>query len=933
MGAAKGSALRDVSGASRYAWVVMLLGRFAELTACQRALSAGGDATAVVIAGPPGVGKTTLWRAVADSQPAGVRVLRTTGVPGGQAAFANLADLLDPVAERVLRVLPEPQASALRAVWGLALPPVPFTETLLERAVVGALRDLADAGVVVAVDDEQWVDADTRWLLQAAAVRLGGTPVRWLVTVRSGHAGRGLAQALDHELAERVTRVDLAGLDDAVLTELVLDRFPGRWSPAVLRQVVALAAGSPYAALELARETVACGGRDGAAVHLPSTVAGSLRSRLDRLGPQTLAVVQAAALAAAPTRVLLRAVAGGPVDERVDEALEAGVFEAVPPDPVLLFSHPLLREAAESMLTGPGRRRLHRVIGAALDDPDEAAWHLACGADEPDEALAERVERAAQNVSSRGAAARAAALAGAAARLTPDPDSLRAWQRRIEWLQRLHAATEFDQVRRLGEKWAPHVPVPLRGQLTAVRAAVEDDTEAACGLFAEAFADLAGNDPAGAAQVGTRMACYLGINLGRLDEARPHAAAAVTQARAAGDRVVLREALAADGFLAALAGAADAGDQLHAAVRLPGLADMPSPYYGPEKFAALWHLWRGELDPARELLQAVMNVCQRQGLEDESADGTRIHLVEVEWRAGNWDLARSHAGANLRWSRETGYGQEGVPAYVVSLVDAGRGDVDGARTRAAKGVEEAEGERDWTFAAQCRWVLGLVELSIDNAAAALRCPDPIADMLQDGGIGEPGCYPFTPDLIEAWAATGHLDRAARRLAWLQDAARLLDHPWARITSGRAEAVLRLAEHDPVAAGYAVTAAITEARERRLPFELGRCLLVLGTAQRKARQRRQAAESLDEAAATFAGLGAPRLQALAAAQRARLAPGRDSTLTPTERRIAELVASGHTNPEIAATLYISVKTVEANLTRIYRKLSLRGRVDLARHPLG
>ena len=85
--------------------------------------------------------------------------------------------------------------------------------------------------------------------------------------------------------------------------------------------------------------------------------------------------------------------------------------------------------------------------------------------------------------------------------------------------------------------------------------------------------------------------------------------------------------------------------------------------------------------------------------------------------------------------------------------------------------------------------------------------------------------------------------------------------------------------------------------------------------------------------TFRGLGAPRWQALAAAQRARLAPGADTTLTPTEQRISELVALGHSNPEIAATLYISIKTVEANLTRIYRKLGLRGRVDLARHGTG
>jgi len=230
-------------------------------------------------------------------------------------------------------------------------------------------------------------------------------------------------------------------------------------------------------------------------------------------------------------------------------------------------------------------------------------------------------------------------------------------------------------------------------------------------------------------------------------------------------------------------------------------------------------------------------------------------------------------------------------------------------------------------------VLGQVELSVDDPAAALRWLDPIADMLQADGIGEPGLYPFTPDLIEAWAATGQLDRAASRLAWLQDAAGRLDHPWARITAGRAEACLRLAEHDPAAAAAAADAVIAEARVRRLPFELGRCLLVLGTAQRKARQRRDAAASLDEAIATFRDLGAARWQALAAAQRARLTPGRDNSLTPTERRIADLVASGHSNPEIAATLYISVKTVEANLTRIYRKLGLRGRVDLARHGLG
>ncbi len=303
-----------VLAARCYSGLVGLLGRVAELAACRGALSdAGAGAVAAVITGAPGIGKTSLWRAVAGSWPAGVVVLRTTGVPSGQAAFANLADLLDPVAGRVLPGLPAPQASALRAALGLAAAEGPLGEALLERAVVGVLEGLARDGVVVAVDDEQWADADTGRLLEAAAVRLGDAPVRWLVAVRSGHADRGLARALEHELGARVTRVDLVGLDDVALSELILDRFPGRWSSGVLRQLVSLAAGSPYAALELARQTMARGGHDGAAVHLPSTLSGSLRSRLGGLGPQTLAVVQAAALAGAPTRVCCAlSRAGGP---------------------------------------------------------------------------------------------------------------------------------------------------------------------------------------------------------------------------------------------------------------------------------------------------------------------------------------------------------------------------------------------------------------------------------------------------------------------------------------------------------------------------------------------------------------------------------------------------------------------------------------------
>ena len=146
------------------------------------------------------------------------------------------------------------------------------------------------------------------------------------------------------------------------------------------------------------------------------------------------------------------------------------------------------------MLTGPGRRRLHRAIGAALADPDQAAGGLARGADEPDETLAKRAEQAARHASARGASARAAALAQAAAELTPDPGQ----PARLAAPCFLAGAAgtpppSTSRYASLGEKWAPQVPISLRGRLAAVRADVEKaDIETACRLYGEAFAEFAG---------------------------------------------------------------------------------------------------------------------------------------------------------------------------------------------------------------------------------------------------------------------------------------------------------------------------------------------------------------------------------------------------------------------------------------------------------
>ena len=230
-------------------------------------------------------------------------------------------------------------------------------------------------------------------------------------------------------------------------------------------------------------------------------------ARLDRLSPRVLAVVQAAAVAETPTRALLRAVSGGAADGQVDEALEAGVLEADPPDPVLRFSHPLLREAAEAMLTGPGRRRLHRAIGAALADPDQAAWHLARGADEPDETLAERAEQAAQpRQRARRTSPRRGARPGRG-RTHPRPGQ----PARLAAPYFLAGAAGSGGRVRAGAAAGREMGAacPDRrcagGSPLCARMWRRQTSRRRAGFYGEAFADLAGRDPARAAQAGARM--------------------------------------------------------------------------------------------------------------------------------------------------------------------------------------------------------------------------------------------------------------------------------------------------------------------------------------------------------------------------------------------------------------------------------------------
>jgi DNA-binding CsgD family transcriptional regulator len=192
-------------------------------------------------------------------------------------------------------------------------------------------------------------------------------------------------------------------------------------------------------------------------------------------------------------------------------------------------------------------------------------------------------------------------------------------------------------------------------------------------------------------------------------------------------------------------------------------------------------------------------------------------------------------------------------------------------------------------------------------------------------------YPIgigVPDLIEALVATGDLERAARLTEALGAWGRRFDHPWPLATSGRCEALLAAAAGDFARALAAAERALVAHERLPMPFERGRTLLVLGQVQRRAGERRAARETLQQALSVFERVGAGLWQKRAAAEIARIGVRRaPDALTESEQRVAELAAQGLTNPEIAARLFMSRRTVEANLARAYRKLDIRSRAEL------
>ena len=342
-------------------------------------------------------------------------------------------------------------------------------------------------------------------------------------------------------------------------------------------------------------------------------------------------------------------------------------------------------------------------------------------------------------------------------------------------------------------------------------------------------------------------------------------------------------------------------------------------------------MWAGELNRARDVLRDEYEVLVRQGSLLRLVWTLLPALFDLEWRAGDWSAAEAYAMEVKAIFEDA---QSASPAhhvfYARILLPTSLAGVDEARDLAAEGLRIADRQQD-TTALKTRWALGHLELSRSDTAAAWRALEGLPEALESAGIHEPGWQPILPDVVEALVSLGRLDDAESVLRQLEQQAAALRHKWAKPAALRCRALLLLAREQSDEAAVAAEQAAAAFAELGFPLDRARALLAAGAARRRAGQRTRAADALKSAIGILDELGAPhwREQAENELRRASPRPRRDRELTEAERRVAALVAEGHTNREVAAQLFTTIRTVEAHLTRIYRKLGIRSRTQLAR----
>jgi DNA-binding CsgD family transcriptional regulator len=906
----------------------VVLGRHAELAQLTAALAAvPAGPRVLLVEGPPGIGKTTVWQAaIAAARQRAYQVLVARGSQAeATLPFAALCDLLEGVLDATLPELPAPQRRALEVALGRADPGQAAVDQLAVSLAVRSALDLACDRVptVVAVDDLQWLDPASARVLGFALRRLGDQPLGVVATLRAEEPGPAPLE-LERALPEgRLGRVWLGPLPVAALDVLLRQRCQLALPRPVLLRLHRLCAGNPFYALELARAlppgaTLA----PGEALSLPGSLAGLLRERLSGLPGRCQVLLLAAAALAQPSVGLLERLGEG-----LEEALAAGVL--VRDGDRVGFAHPLLGSLAYANATPAQRRGVHRRLAGLLDDPEERALHLALAAEQPDEQAAAALDAAAERAAGRGAPEAAAQLAEQAGRLTPPGGDAERVRRELAAADHHLLAGDGPRCRAILEQLVARLPAgPARADALSRLAEVVTDITQAVALDEQALAE-AGDDPARRAAILDRLGVLVGI-LGDYPAQERHNRAAVAAAEQAGDPTLVVLTIGNLSSVVAIQGKGIPRELMARALALAPTVQGLRAYDRPELEFGMLLTWAEDLPEARRLLDAAA----RWAVEHGDATGrveVGLHQVELELRAGNWQLADRLAAEGLEVARQAGAGNyEVARLYSRALVDAHLGRVEAARAAAEQGsaMARASHNRNWWLCHQ--YVLGFLALSLEDAKVAHAHLGPLVEVLAAMGVREPSVYPVLPNDAEALVALGRLDQAGAILEELDAQGRAQDRAWALAGAARGRALLAAARGNPTQALDHLEDALAQHKRLGYPFELARTLHAHGVILRRDKQKAAAKATLEHALGLFEQLGAGLWAQRARAELGRvgLRPPAPSTVTTVEAKVAELAAAGRTNQEIAQALFMSIRTVEAHLSRVYRKLGIRSRTELA-----
>jgi DNA-binding CsgD family transcriptional regulator len=914
--------------------VAGVVGREREMAAVAAFLDAvPSGPCGLVLEGEAGIGKTTVWGAGAARAAERSYTVLSSRPAESEAtlSFAALGDLMDGVLDEALPQLPPPQRRALEVALLLEDPVgSPPEQRAVAVAFLAVIRRLSASGpVILAIDDLQWLDVPSARAVEFALRRLSGERAGLLASVRDPGDERPVSAASTGLPAERLMRMRIGPLTLGAFQSAVRATVGPGLSLLTIRRLFDASGGNPFYGLELARALQRAGAEPSPEdpLPVPGDLQGVLSARLAALPADARDALLVASCLRSPTIMMLEQASGPSALASLQTAAGRGVigFQGAR----VRFTHPLFASAIYSGAP-PGRRReVHRRLGEIAPNVEERARHLALSCDGPDEYVAAALDQAALTAAARGAPDVAAELTELAAALTPLDRLPARWRRRADAGGYLFRAGDTARARRQLEALVEEMPAGrdrAEALLILAKILLYDEGEPVAASMLETALGEAAASRVLQARIHIEIARVADFDL---SYAAQHAEAGLALAQLAGDPGLAGEALVRKLYLDFWTGrglAMELGDkaiELEREARPARVEDRAAMALGVCLKQA------DRFDEARRRFEQTLQAAREEG-DESSLLNLLAHMADLECWAGNWPAAERYAAGSWEVAEQVGQrAWRSIPLYVRALVDAHLGRLDAARAEAGEGLSVATAARDPWALMLLSGALGFAELTAGNLEQAEASLARAVDLGDRIGLAEPAAWRFHANHIDAVIGLGDLDRAERLLGRLDGWGRATGRAWTLATAARCRGLLLAARGDTDGAVQALEDALRHGQQLAMPFELGRTLLVLGQVQRRAKRKRIAKEHLERALGIFESLPAPSWAERARSEVSRLGlrPPAPLALTATEERVAALAAAGHTNRQVAQALFLSPKTVEANLARVYRKLGISSRAQL------